>query len=112
MLFNELGRNIPSVNCRVFSTEPKNFYKIDAFDTNYSKQHKLALKNSFMSVKVGVIEAEENLTEIKNLIINDNKYNNLFKATAIPFCMSIPYLFEILIKEILAFLSLYNLNII
>ena len=31
-----------------FSTEPKNFYKIDAFDTNYSKQHKLALENNFV----------------------------------------------------------------
>ena len=90
MLFNELGRNIPSVNCRVFLTEPKNFYKIDAFDTNYSKQHKLALENNFLSEKIDVIEAEENLTEIKNLIINDHMYKNLFKATAIPFCMSVP----------------------
>jgi hypothetical protein len=90
LLFNELGRNIPSVNCRVFSTEPKNFYKIDAFDTNYSKQHELALENNFLSEKVNVIEAEENLTEIKNLIINDNIYKNLFKGTAIPFCMSVP----------------------
>ena len=37
-----------------------------------------------------MIEAEENLTEIKNLIINDHMYKNLFKATAIPFCMSVP----------------------
>ena len=89
MLFNELGRIKPTANCRIFSTEPKSFYKIDNFDTDYSKQHKLALENNLVSEDVNLIEAEENLTEIKNLIINEDKYKNLFKATAIPFCMSI-----------------------
>lgn len=90
MLFNDLGRSNPSINCRTFSSEPKNFYKIDAFDTNYSKQHRLALDNNLLSNKVSVKEAEENLKEIKKLIINGDIYKNLFKATAIPFCISFP----------------------
>ena len=90
MLFNNLGRNNPSVNCRVFSNEPKNFYKIDDFEIDYSRQHKFALENNIVSENVSLIEAEESLKQVKTLIINNNEYKNLFKGIAIPFCISFP----------------------
>lgn len=92
MLFNELGRNIPSENCRVFSTIPKNFYKIDTFNINYAKQHKLACSHKLISNQLDISQIESYLLNIKNLLHSNDEYQNLFNGTAIPFCLSTPNL--------------------
>lgn len=88
MLFNNLGRNNPTENCRVFSQVPKTFYKIDPFKTNYKIQHQLAKKYDLIDDKYSESNLENNLIELNNFILNDNQFSNLFKGIAIPFCLS------------------------
>ena len=90
MLFNSLGRNIPSASCRVFSQDPKDFYKIDKLNLDYERQHKVANEYGLIpdGVKVGdVITA---LSEIESQIRNNDNYKNIFLGTPIPFCFNTP----------------------
>ena len=90
MLFNSLGRNIPSASCRVFSQDPRDFYKIDKLNLDYKRQHKVANEYGLIpdGVKVGdVITA---LSEIESQIRNNDNYKNIFLGTPIPFCFNTP----------------------
>lgn len=90
MLFNMLGRNNPSKNCRVFSDKPKEFYKLDSLDADYVTQHSKAAKNGIMPDNQSLSEIKEALLDIENTIKDSNNYQNLFYGSAIPFCFSMP----------------------
>lgn len=90
MLLNNLGRVIPSKKCRVFSQNPKTFYKLNNVAIEYRTQHKTAVSAGLTDAKNDISEIEANLEFIKNQIINSQAYKNLFNATAIPFCLSVP----------------------
>ena len=90
MLLISLGRFIPSKQCRVFSETPKTFYKLNNVNIEYRRQHKKAVSAGLTDAKHGISEIEETLEFINNQIINSQVYKNLFKATAIPFCLSVP----------------------
>jgi len=90
LLFNKFGRNNPSSDCRVFSSTPKEFYKIDPININYNDQHNLAKINNIISDKLSASEIENKLLDVQSIIKSNNDYKNLFEATAIPFCLSLP----------------------
>jgi hypothetical protein len=90
MLLNSLGRFTPSKQCRVFSETPKTFYKLNNVNIEYKRQHKKAVSAGLTDAKHGISEIEATLEFINNQIINSQVYKNLFKATAIPFCLSVP----------------------
>ena len=90
MLLNSLGRFIPSKQCRVFSETPKTFYKLNNVNIEYKRQHKKAVSAGLTDAKHGISEIEATLEFINNQIKNSQVYKNLFKATAIPFCLSVP----------------------
>ena len=88
MLFNSLGRNVPSPSCRVFSNEPKDFYKIDKLNIDYKSQHKTVSNCGLVASDLDVSDIVNKLTEMENQIRADDNYKNLFAGTAIPFCLS------------------------
>ena len=85
-----MGRVIPSPTCRVFSDEPKDFYKVCPITTNYPAQHLSALATGLVSEKIGISEIEKSLVDIKTKVKDSSEYKNIFEATAIPFCLTIP----------------------
>jgi len=87
---NNLGRVIPSKQCRVFSQTPKPFYKLNNVTIDYRTQHNKAVSAGLTDAKNDISEIEAKLEFIKNQIINSQAYKNLFNATAIPFCLSVP----------------------
>ena len=90
MLFNMLGRNNPSKNCRVFSDTPKEFYKSGPVDVDYAAQHSKAVANGIVSDNRSLSEVEDGLLDIGNAIKGSDDYRNLFNGLAIPFCFSMP----------------------
>ena len=90
MLFNMLGRNNPSKNCRVFSDTPKEFYKLNPVDVDYAAQHSKAVANGIVSDNRSLSEVEDGLLDIENAIKGSDDYRNLFNGLAIPFCFSMP----------------------
>ena len=90
MLINELGRFNPSRECRTFSATPKSFYKLNDIEVDYSSQHQLAVSNSFLHSEHEVSQIEDALRTIKGCIKDNKNYCNLYQATAIPFCLSLP----------------------
>ena len=90
MLINELGIFNPSLECRTFSATPKSFYKLNDIQVDYSSQHQLAISNSFLHSKHEVSQIEDALRTIKGCIKDNKNYSNLYQATAIPFCLSLP----------------------
>lgn len=90
MLFNEIGRNIPSKKCRVFSDTPKTFYKIEQLSIDYAAQHKLAQENGLVDQALSPVKVETELQQVaRNIQFSDN-FKNLFNGPAIPFCMLAP----------------------
>lgn len=89
MLFNLLGRNVPSTSCRVYSKEPKNFYKIEKLDIDYKSQHMAASNCGLVESDLDVSDIANKLTEMENQIRADDNYKNLFAGLAVPFCLSI-----------------------
>lgn len=90
LLFNELGRIIPSKNCRVFSDTPKEFYKTNSIDVDYTNQHRLALKNGLISDDVRVSDVLNGLANIVDMIDASADHKNLLMGSAIPFSFSMP----------------------
>lgn len=90
MLFNELGRNIPSKNCRVFSDTPKEFYKTNPIYVDYANQHRLALKNGLICENVKISDVENGLIDIVAIIEASDVHKNLLLGPAIPFSFSMP----------------------
>ena len=88
MLFNSLGRNVPSASCRVFSEKPREFYKIDKLDVDYSAQHEAAKNHGLVANDLVAGDIAGGLNEIESQIRGDDDYKNLFAGTAIPFCLS------------------------
>ncbi len=89
MLFNELGRNNPSENCRVFSVVPRTFYKLAPVNVNYTQQHMQAANVCLIDSKLRASEVEQSLRLIRKRINRDTNYPNLFSGPAIPFCFSL-----------------------
>jgi hypothetical protein len=89
-LFNELGRSVPSENCRVFSDIPKEFYKTNPINVDYANQHRLALENGLISDDVIVSDIETGLGDIVDMINASSDHKNLFIGPAIPFSFSMP----------------------
>ena len=90
MLINELGRFNPSRECRTFSSTPNSFYKLNDIEVDYSSQHQLAVSNSFLHGEHEISQIEGALRTIKDCIKDNKNYSNLYQATAIPFCLSLP----------------------
>jgi len=90
LLFNELGRSVPSENCRVFSDIPKEFYKTNPINVDYANQHRLALENGLISDDVIVSDIETGLGDIVDMINASSDHKNLFIGPAIPFSFSMP----------------------
>ena len=90
MLFNKLGRIIPTINCRVFSDEPKTFYKIDPITIDYPNQHSLAKSNGLISDTEDLESIQKNLFNIEKSIKSNIDFKDIFNSTAIPFCFSLP----------------------
>lgn len=90
MLFNVLGRNNPSKNCRVFSDTPKEFYKLEPVDVDYATQHRMAIANGLLTKDQSLQEVKDSLVDIESAIKSSDDYQNLFQGLAIPFCFSMP----------------------
>ena len=90
MLVNSLGRLNPSSKCRVFSKTPKTFYKLNDVKFEYSMQHKVAVSAGLTDPKLNVSDIKNTFELLDERIKNSAVYRNLFKATAIPFCLSLP----------------------
>ena len=90
MLFNSLGRHIPSKNCRVFSDTPKEFYKLEPIDIDYASQHKMATSNGLLPTNQSLQDTYDSLVDIKSAIKENDQYQNLFQGLAIPFCFLMP----------------------
>ena len=90
MLINNLGRFNPSTGCRVFSETPKNFYKLNSSRIEYITQHKTAVGAGLTSSKLDVTDIKASLSFIDDCINNSDLYKHLFKATAVPFCFTVP----------------------
>jgi len=88
MLFNNLGRVIPSNDCRVFSGSPKTFYQFNTVDTDYRSQHDLFLEAGIVPKNASVADVEGKLEGIREALVKDDDYRNIFKGTAIPFCFT------------------------
>ena len=88
MLLNSLGRFNPTKECRVFSDEPKSFYKISNIEPNYAQQHVRAVASGLINRSVDRIQVETSLTGIRATIERSEDYRNLFNGAAIPFCLS------------------------
>lgn len=89
MLLNSLGRLSPSAECRVFSKTPKTFYKLNCIDIEYRTQHKTAVSAGLTSAKHDISDIEATLKCVSNQITNSAVYRDLFKAAAIPVCLSL-----------------------
>ena len=89
MLFNELGRKIPTPECRVFDNAKRNFYKINKPSFDVEKQHIKALELKLLdeSITFNSVNAEQKAlyTSIKN----NPDYQNLLLGTCVPFAVSI-----------------------
>lgn len=90
MLINHLGRFNPSEECRVFSKTPKNFYKLNSPKIEYMTQHQTAVCAGLTSSKLDVSGIEASLAFINDRVGNSDAYKHLFKATAVPFCFTVP----------------------
>ena len=90
MLVNSLGRLNPSSKCRVFSKTPKTFYRLNDVDIEYSMQHKVAVSAGLTDPKLNVSDIKNTFKLLDERIKNSAVYRDLFKATAIPFCLSLP----------------------
>ena len=90
MLINNLGRFNPSDRCRVFSKTPKNFYKLNNPKIEYLAQHKTAVGTGLTSAKLDVSDIDASLAFIGNCINDSGHYKHLFRATAVPFCFTVP----------------------
>ena len=90
MLVNSLGRLNPSSKCRVFSETPKTFYKLNDVELEYSIQHKIAVAAGLTDPRLNVSDIKNTLKQLNKRIQNSAVYKDLFKATAIPFCLSLP----------------------
>ena len=90
MIVNSLGRLTPSSKCRVFSKTPKTFYKLNDVKFDYSIQHRTAVSAGLTDPRLDVSDVKNTLTLVDERIQNSAVYRNLFKATAIPFCLSLP----------------------
>ena len=88
MLFNSLGRNLPSLGCRVFSEKPREFYKIDKLEVDYLAQHQAAINYGLVDNDLVASDIAVALNEIESQILGDDDYKNLLAGTAIPFCLS------------------------
>lgn len=89
MLFNRLGRNIPSDSCRVFSDAPKEFYKIDPLVVDYPSQHETAQALGLIPGQLLAEDVENCISNIKRSVMNNKDYANLFLGPAIPFCFGL-----------------------
>ena len=90
MLINNLGRFYPSEGCRVFSKTPKSFYKLNSPKIEYITQHKTAVGVGLTSSKLDLPDIKASLAFIDDRIDNSYVYKNLFRATAVPFCFTVP----------------------
>ena len=91
MLVNSLGRLNPSSKCRVFSKTPKTFYKLNDVELEYAMQHKTAVAAGLTDPRLDVSDIKNTLKLLDERIQNSAVYKDLFKATAIPFCLSLPH---------------------
>ena len=67
MLFNMLGRTIPSKNCRVFSDTPREFYKLDPIDVDYATQHIMAIANGLLTKDQSLKSIKDSLVDIERI---------------------------------------------
>ncbi len=89
MLLNSMGRFNPTNKCRVFSNEPKSFYKISNIEPNYAQQHNKAVASDLTSDLLDKSQVETSLKNIRASIEKSKHYRKLFNAPAIPFCLSV-----------------------
>jgi len=89
MLFNELGRKIPTPECRVFDNAKRNFYKINKPSFDVEKQHIKALELKLLdeSITFNSVNAEQKA--LYTSINNNPDYQNLLLGTCVPFAVSI-----------------------
>jgi hypothetical protein len=92
MLFNKLGRRIPSKKCRVFRAAENDYYKLESFDYQYSDQHQLATDLGFLGRSVPYRSIEAVHRDIFSWIRNDENWANLESSVYIPFSISMPHL--------------------
>ena len=89
MLFNELGRKIPTPECRVFDNASRNFYKVNEPSFDVQKEYIKALELNFINRSVNFDSVNTVQQALYNSIKNNTDYNNLLLGICIPFAVSI-----------------------
>jgi hypothetical protein len=92
MLFNKLGRRIPSEQCRVFRAAENDYYKLETFDHQYNGQHELATDLGFLGRPVPYRSIGAVHKDILSWIRYDENWANLERSVHIPFAISMPHL--------------------
>ena len=88
MLFNRLGRKIPSDKCRVFANAERKFYKINEPSVDIEVQHEKAVNLELLDKSFEFDYVKGQHDELYNLIKKNNDYQNLLLGTCIPFAIS------------------------
>lgn len=90
MLFNKLGRIVPTAKCRVFAKAERDFYRLNAPTVDYDMQHSKALKLGIVNCKSSLHEIESEFSKLLKGLKDNENYRNLTNGTYIPFVMSLP----------------------
>lgn len=88
MLFNELGRKIPTKQCRVFANAERTFYKINDPLIDVEKQNRKAVELELLSKSINLDNIKSEQISLYKSIKNDNNYKNLILGNSIPFAIS------------------------
>ena len=89
MLFNKLGRKIPSPECRVFDNAERNFYKTKELSVDVEKQHFKALELKLLDESITFDSVNAEQQALYNSIKNNPDFKNLLSGTYVPFAISI-----------------------
>lgn len=92
MLFNDLGRVIPSDDCRVFANAERDFYKLNTCNFDYGMQHPNALRLNLINKKFDLSKINEINGEIRTAIEASKEYQKALKGPSISFAMSLDFL--------------------
>ena len=83
--FNSNGRRVPTAECRVFSSEPQNYYRLEHHEINYSRVLKNSIKHGGVDSGVSLDNFQESCEKLKNEIGANKDFKNLLGGAHIPF---------------------------